>query len=529
MSSVYHLHSKKIAFWADPALVFRHVFAPHAYSFWLDSALLMEGMARFSFMGAIQTGQACNTQHQNSHHHLYHSDSFPVAVSGQLSRWIYYSVREKKLRCQCATGAYQEVEKSVFTFLQEESDNRQHLVKGDHLPFAFDCGWVGYFGYELKGELSGVHKHGSSLPDAGFMQTDRAVAFDHQTQEVYLLCLLESSDTEKNALLWFAQMEARLQYVHTHLPDTASPAFVHQTQDLLDHLSIKQKLVRSERGYLADIALCQQKIHAGESYEICLTNKLEQYTNLDPLTYYLAMRPHNPAPYAAFLRFQHVAIACFSPERFLCVRKDQQGRAFAESRPMKGTIGRSADPAKDQALLQQLQHSVKDRAENLMIVDLVRNDLGMVCQTGAINVSKLMAVETFAKVHQMISKVCGQLKPEYTAVDCIKALFPPGSMTGAPKVRTMEIIDQLESQARGVYSGALGYLGFNGQLDLNVVIRTAIFSRVAAYHAVAGSPNQQNPCFHYKMTLGTGGAITALSSPEQEFAEILLKIHALYV
>jgi len=263
------------------------------------------------------------------------------------------------------------------------------------------------------------------------------------------------------------------------------------------------RLARSRDQYLADITTCEHHLRAGDSYELCLTNSIAGETAADPLALYIELRRVNPAPFASYLRFGELAVLSSSPERFL--RVDRAGRA--EAKPIKGTAPRGGSPAEDARLAEALRGSEKDRAENLMIVDLLRNDLGSVCAVGSVEVPALMEVETYETVHQLVSTVRGRLRPDASPLDAVRACFPPGSMTGAPKLRSVEILDRLEGRARGVYSGAIGYFGRGGGCDLSVTIRTIVLDGDTA-------------------TIGAGGAIVLQSDPEREFEEMLLKAAA---
>jgi para-aminobenzoate synthetase len=252
------------------------------------------------------------------------------------------------------------------------------------------------------------------------------------------------------------------------------------------------------------IEVCHEELAAGETYEICLTNRASARTELDPWESYRELRRISPAPFGALLQFAEVSVLSTSPERFL--RIDRAGRV--ESKPIKGTRPRGRNAAEDDALRAELRTSEKDRAENLMIVDLVRNDLSRHAEGGSVEVPVLFDVESYATVHQLVSTVRARLRPGSSSLDCVRAAFPGGSMTGAPKVRTMQLIDWMESGPRGVYSGAIGYLSLTGAADLSIAIRTAVVT-----------PG--------RVDYGIGGAIVALSDAEDEFEETAVKAEPL--
>ena len=439
----------------DPEAAFVSLFGDSEHAFWLDSSRPGE-RGRFSFIG---------------------DTSGPNA---------------EVLRHDAGKG------KPLLDRLQERLDQLRPTDLPD-LPFEFNCGFVGYLGYELKSECGFESPHSSEHPDAALIFSDRLIAFDHVENQTYFLCL-HKPEEEKAAEAWLSTTSAKLEALPSGAPGESRrtlPAVVRRDSPGAPYAA------RTREQYVDDIEICLQHLRNGDSYELCLTNQIQMDLEVDPLDLYLALRRANPAPFAAYLRLGDLAVLSSSPERFLRVSGDGE----AEARPIKGTGRRGTTAEEDEALAAALAADEKNRAENLMIVDLLRNDLGAVCAVGSVEVPEMMAVETYETVHQLVSSVRGQLRPGADATDAIRSCFPPGSMTGAPKRRTTEILDALEGGPRGVYSGAIGWLGLGGAADLSVAIRTVV---------LAGG----------RATVGAGGAIVLDSDPEREYEEMLLKAAA---
>src|SRR5215218_730432 len=458
------VHHRALATWCDPEAAFVALYGEREHAVWLDSSRAEPGLARFSFMGA---------------------------PDGPLGQVVRYGVEERALTVERAGGA-EELRESVLDYCERELERLRADAPG--LPFDFTCGFAGYLGYELKAECGGALAHRSPLPDAALVFCDRLIAFDHDERRVHLVALADAAGAAA-AEEWLAATEREVEAVAGR-PPLEPPA--------PPPASALSFAAREDRdAYLANIAACQHEIFEGESYEICLTTELRSDGAIDPLPAYRVLRARNPAPHAALLRLGDVSVLSSSPERFLRVDRER----MVESKPIKGTSRRAAHPAEDAYRAAALRDDEKSRAENLMIADLVRNDLGRVCALGSVEVPALMAVESYATVHQLVTTVRGRLRDDATAIDCIRAAFPGGSMTGAPKLRTIEIIDRLEQRPRGVYSGALGFLSVNGTADLSIVIRTLVASRGG-------------------LQIGSGGAIVAASDPDAEHEEMLLKARA---
>ncbi|MFD4669579.1 aminodeoxychorismate synthase component I [Lentzea sp. NPDC058450] len=447
----------------DAESTFLELFGESEHCFWLDSSRVETGLSRFSFLGD---------------------------TTGPLSEVVTYRTGSGVVQVRDGRGAH-EVPGSVFDFLDQRL--RERRIPDTTLPFDLTGGYVGYFGYELREECGATVRHRAETPDAAWMFADRIVAVDHQAGLSYVVAVHDSAGRDA-AQAWVDQTASVL----SGLPSTEEPPAVPAGP-----VDAEEFLVRDQAQYLADIEECQRQLRLGESYEICLTNKLHLPFRDDDTSFYLRLRRSNPAPYAALLRLGDMTVFCSSPERFLRIERDRS----VTSKPIKGTAPRDADPVRDAEIAATLASSAKTQAENLMIVDLLRNDLGRVCEVGSIDVDPYLAVESYQTVHQLVSTVHGRLKDDVSAMDCVRQCFPGGSMTGAPKLRTMEIIDGLETEARGVYSGTLGYFGLSGGTDLNIVIRTAV--RVGD-----------------RLSIGAGGAIVLDSDAQEEYEEMLLKAAA---
>ncbi|HWA54836.1 MAG TPA: aminodeoxychorismate synthase component I [Solirubrobacterales bacterium] len=474
------LLARRLDLLPDPENAFVHLYGASPDAFWLDGSATGE-RGRFSFLGD---------------------------AGGPLGAVVAYDVKRGEV--SLSRGGRVEIrDESIFDFLAWQTAEwgaslGSARVEGiDELPFDFECGFAGYLGYELKAECGGLPAHRASTPDAAFVLADRLIAFDHQENQTYLLALTAS--TEVHQLVHPAGVEVDAV--------GAGEAWIEETGQRLAELPAPAEpvvgrspsfaLQRSQERYRDDVEACRRYLTAGDSYEICLTNRAETKGAMEPLDLYRMLRRANPAPFSAYLRFGELAVLSSSPERFLAVDRD----GWAETRPIKGTSRRGETTEEDARLAAQLGVGAKYRAENVTIVDLMRNDLGRVCAVGSVGVPELMRVETYETLHQLVSSVRGRLRPDVSAPEAVRACFPPGSMTGAPKLRTMEIIDELEGAARGVYSGAVGWFGLGGTCDLSVAIRTIVLDGE-------------------RISVGAGGAVVLDSDPEDEFEEMLLKARA---
>jgi para-aminobenzoate synthetase component 1 len=363
-----------------------------------------------------------------------------------------------------------------------------YRIAKTELPF--EGGAIGYFAYDLARRiehLPSVSLDAENMPQMVMGIYDWALVVDHQLRRTYLVSHGMNGETEVDWPSLCAIFDGPLMQ--------ATQADFKISSALQSNMDYTQ--------YGAAFNRVKQYIHEGDCYQVNLAQRFSAHASGDAWTAYLALRDISPAPFMSYMNLgdaqSSLQVLSASPERFLQVHGKH-----VETRPIKGTRPRSDNTVEDASNANDLQNSPKDRAENLMIVDLLRNDISKVCETGSVRADKLFALESFANVHHLVSTVTGKLAEDKTAIDLLRACFPGGSITGAPKLRAMEIIEELEPNRRGLYCGAIGYVGFDGNMDTNIAIRTAVYS-------------------HHEIRFYAGGGVVADSELAKEYRETLDK------
>jgi para-aminobenzoate synthetase component 1 len=458
------VHAREIDY-RDPVALFA-VFANDRSAALLDSALLTAERGRYSFIAAEPF-------------RVLTSKDGVIALDGERSAGDPFEVLRREL-------------------------GRQALRPVPGLP-PFQGGAVGYFGYELAQHLERVplaRADDRRFPDLALGFHDAVVAFDHRERRAWILSSglpeTEPAKRRERAMERLDAIAARLAGAHP-LPRPSAP---HGTP------AISSNFTRA--AYEDVVRRVVEYILAGDIFQANLSQRFTAPlpAGLTAFDLYRRLRALNPAPFAAYLKIDDVVVASASPERFIALREGK-----VETCPIKGTRPRGATPAEDCVLADELLASEKDRAENVMIVDLLRNDLSRVCRDGSVEVPRLCALESFATVHHLVSTITGELRPGMTAVDLLAASFPGGSITGAPKIRAMEIIAELEPTRRGPYCGSIGYLGFDGSMDTSIVIRTyAVKDGTVTFQAGGGIVADSDPAAEYEETLDKARALIAALS-----------------
>ena len=380
------------------------------------------------------------------------------------------------------------------------------LYGSTKIPFL--GGAVGYFGYELNYVLEKLPCLGVddlALPDCYFMFVDHVVIQDHLENKLYLSVVAFDSTldaAQERARVRFDEVRAWMSSAERSILERCEPPGEPTSDGVSTEVQFREMI--NEAQYMVAVQKARDHIFAGDIFEVCMTHRFECDFEGDSFALYKELKRINPAPFASYLNLPEVKVVSSSPERFIRVDRD----GWCSSRPIKGTRPRGKSPRQDKQLYRDLLSSIKDRAENIMIVDLVRNDFGRACEVGTVEVSELMIIEAYSTVFQMVSTIVGKLEQGRDALDLIQVCFPGGSMTGAPKIEAMTIIDALEPVKRGIYSGSIGYLDYSGNVDLNIVIRTILIKDGKAYFQV-------------------GGAVVSDSDPRDEYLETLDKARAL--
>lgn len=365
-----------------------------------------------------------------------------------------------------------------------------YQVEKSDLPFT--GGAVGYFAYDLARRLERLAHHANHAGAPAPMKVgiyDWAVLVDHRNKTA---CLVSHGYDAKTRARW-ADLCNSFETLATEVHVEPSAFRLHSP--VCSNLD--------KTAYAAAFQNIQHYIREGDCYQVNLAQRFSAQASGDGWQAYLKLREISPAPFMAFMCFADMQVLSGSPERFLQVKDGQ-----VETRPIKGTRPRAADPLQDAQYAHDLQTSLKDRAENLMIVDLLRNDIGKSCETGSVRADQLFQLQSFANVHHLVSIVTGRLQQNKTALDLLRGCFPGGSITGAPKLRSMQIIEELEPHRRGIYCGAIGYIGFDGDMDTNIAIRTAVYK--------TGLPTGE-------ISFYAGGGIVADSDLDKEYTETLDK------
>ena len=433
-----------------------HAIQDEPYSFLLDSSMESEKLGRYTFMG-------CS----------------PFLVFKSKNQNI--TIEENNVIRSLIANPFDILKELMEKYKAEDRSN---------IPFL--GGAVGYFAYDMCHNVEKLPRSAVDdvkIPDCCFGFYDSIIAIDHYRKDTYII---SNGINEKPGNL-VEELKSKLGNITALSLENKQGAACSEIQSNF-----------SKEDYLKAVQRVKDYIRTGDIYQANLTQRFKCNTEESPFSIYSRLRRLNPAPFACYMNFGEGHILSSSPERFLKIREN-----MIETRPIKGTRPRGRTAEEDKANKAELLSSEKDKSELLMIVDLERNDLGKVSKTGTVKVPELFYPEEYATVHHLVATVTGEMQDDINSIDVIKAAFPGGSITGAPKIRAMEIIDELEPTQRNIYTGSIGYLGFNGSIDLNIAIRTIVMKEGTAFFQA-------------------GGGIVWDSNPELEYEETLHKAKALF-
>ncbi len=432
-------------------------FSSQAWAMWLDS---------------------CTSEHIDSRYDIFvWSPSVTLTTKNETTKITH-----------CDTNTVTNSSEDPLTLIKDQLKKTFNNVTLPANDMPFKCGAVGYFAYDLGRqfeELPSIANNDIQIPEMAVGIYSQAVIYDNIEQTFYLLC---KSDKRKELE---REINQHLNQPHFEVASNANGFKL--TTDWSSNMS--------KANYINKFNQVHEYLLSGDCYQINLTQRFTASYSGNEFDAYIALRKENNAPFSAFIRTDNSAILSVSPERFLLLKNK-----LVQSKPIKGTRPRYATQDADNQARLDLANSPKDKAENLMIVDLLRNDMSKVCLPGSVKVPKLFDIESFPAVHHLVSTVIGDIAPEYTATDLLRGAFPGGSITGAPKIRAMEIIEELEPHRRSVYCGSIGYISACGNMDTSITIRTLI-------------------CDNNKVHCWAGGGLVADSNVDSEYQETFDKVN----
>ncbi|PEJ59862.1 aminodeoxychorismate synthase component I [Bacillus sp. AFS002410] len=381
------------------------------------------------------------------------------------------------------------------------------VEKRDDLP-PFQGGAIGYFTYDCNHyieELPSLAEDVYNIPDVYLLIFHEVIIFDHQKNELYFIVLDESENAQK--------AQGRL--------ESLEEFFINEVENIditkqTSKTEVEKTIYMSEQKFTDAVGNVKEYISAGDVFQVNLSVLQSETLVTDPLYIYEQLREINPSPYMSYLDFEDFQIVSCSPE-LLVAKRDQE----VWTRPIAGTRSRGNTIEEEQQLMEELRSNEKEQAEHIMLVDLERNDLGRVCEYGTVEVDELLVIEKYSHVMHLVSNVRGKLQKDKDSFDLLKAVFPGGTITGAPKIRTMEIIEELEPTKRGIYTGSVGWIGFTGDMELNITIRTMITKDEQAYvQAGAGIVIDSNPKHEYLESLKKAQALWTAKKVSEEKAKL---------
>ena len=601
---LHRLDNADMASNVEPSQVFENFFKNQSTAMWLDSSSYKSGRGTLDIMSA-PTAKADIIEYDiNRDSADVETTDILTILEQHLSSAYTMDIGIVNVGRDVEWTKDTTVAATTAAKIIDKTETHNEKLSNKIIPFDYRGGYLGYLGYEVRHdtqkhlqEQEACHDDSSSsaskvkscteteqtnrqnkkdensssektIPTAAFFLARESMIYHHPTKQWYLLGLVETEEDVEIRIDWIDRTRKRMNELSRLSVGNSQSSIATGPLSTSTPPTVTFVPNRPKERYAEDIASCHKFIELGESYELCLTNQLEATVKTPcsaesgtTLALYQRLRRKNPAPYSAYIKWNdNLSICCSSPERFMSVQRrptnnDPYEPSYilqAEAKPIKGTSARvlpgngihrsDAEEREDLRRARSLELDLKNRAENLMIVDLLRNDMSRVCEIGSVHVAKLMKIESFATVHQMVSTIRGTLPSSSTSkntetgntIDLLRASFPGGSMTGAPKIRAMELLEDLEDDVnRGPYSGSLGYLSINGCMDMNIIIRSAVVVTDSTDNDDDNMKDKKNgeresmPYQRHKVSIGAGGAITALSETENEYDEMLLKARAI--